>query len=342
MSFMPTAWNKTTGIQARRVADFKDLSHEEWVEKRKDGIGGSDISAIAGVNHFKSAIDVYLEKKGKKVTQENEKMKWGKLLEDPVAQEYSQSIGVQVNRVNAILQHPEIPHFQANIDRLIVRNGHDLSSSDPVHQNLLNNGNGILEVKTTGWAKAWANNSIPDMYYCQLQWYLYITGLKWGHFAVLVSGQDFLTTDLVPYDPKVGKNLAFIADRFWQENIVKDVIPDVDHNPANYESVKLLFPNVDAKTVNLPEDLNDLIAKRILLNKNIGFANDQKKVIDAKVLRALESNKYGFTSKYKVTRVLKSHMSLSKSAIKEKYPKIYAECSSASESVYPLYSEIKS
>lgn len=336
-----TAWNNTTGIKARRVAEFSDLSRDEWLEVRKKGVGGSDIAAIAGVNPFKSAIDVYLEKKGKLVVKENPKMKWGKILEDPVANEYSDSQGVKVQRVNAVLQDLEYPHFQANVDRLIVKNGHSLSDAVPLHNQLLTSGNGILEVKTTGWGAAWANEEIPDMYYLQLQWYLHITKLAWGHFAVLVSGSDFLTTNLIPYDPKVGKYLTMIADKFWHDNILGDVIPEVDQNPANYESMKLLYSDSNDKTVNIPENLNELIEKRIQIQRTISSADKSKKVIDAQILRAMENNKYGLTSKYKVTRVLKSGISLSTPKVRENYPDIFKECSSEYTTIYPLYKEIK-
>jgi len=34
----------------------------EWLKKRKLGIGGSDISAVSGVNPWKTAWDVYMDK----------------------------------------------------------------------------------------------------------------------------------------------------------------------------------------------------------------------------------------------------------------------------------------
>lgn len=340
-NFKPTAWNHTTGIKAKRIAEFDALSHEDWLEVRKKGIGGSDIAAVAGVNPFKSAIDVFLEKQGRLVVQENEKMKWGKILEDPVAREYSDREGVRVNRVKAVLQHPDIPHFQANVDRLIVRNGHSLTEDNPVHATLLSVGNGILEVKTTGWAKAWENGEIPDYNYLQLQWYMHITGLPWGQFAVLVSGQDFFSTPVINYDPKVGKNLAFIADKFWNENVLKNKVPDVDHNPATLNSVKLLYPNVEATECTLPEDMNDLISNRMKLKVSVSTAEKQIKAIDSKILSIVKENKYGLTSKYKVTRVFRSDLKLQSKKFKEENPELFKKYSYANEYSYPLYSEIK-
>ena len=35
------------------IAKTKELSREEWLKLRTNGIGGSDVSIIAGINPFK-------------------------------------------------------------------------------------------------------------------------------------------------------------------------------------------------------------------------------------------------------------------------------------------------
>ena len=44
---------------SRNLYDTKNLT---WDQKRQCGIGGSDIGAICGVNSYKTAYDVYLDK----------------------------------------------------------------------------------------------------------------------------------------------------------------------------------------------------------------------------------------------------------------------------------------
>lgn len=43
-------------IKATKTAD---LSRLDWLRLRQTGIGGSDISAIMGINPYKSAYDLY-------------------------------------------------------------------------------------------------------------------------------------------------------------------------------------------------------------------------------------------------------------------------------------------
>lgn len=40
------------------------MSHQEWLEDRRKGIGGSDVATILGLNQYKSAYQLWLEKTG--------------------------------------------------------------------------------------------------------------------------------------------------------------------------------------------------------------------------------------------------------------------------------------
>ncbi|EPZ54744.1 yqaJ-like viral recombinase domain protein [[Clostridium] sordellii ATCC 9714] len=50
-------------LDAKVIADTKNMTQEEWLKSRQAGIGGSDSSAIAGLNPWKSSIQLYMEKK---------------------------------------------------------------------------------------------------------------------------------------------------------------------------------------------------------------------------------------------------------------------------------------
>jgi putative phage-type endonuclease len=71
---------------ALKFADTKQMSREDWLKHRNKGIGGSDVSAICGLNPWRSPLSVYLEKTGQiEAAEENEAMRWGTLLEPVVA-----------------------------------------------------------------------------------------------------------------------------------------------------------------------------------------------------------------------------------------------------------------
>ena len=70
---------------------------QEWLMERKNYIGGSDLGAIAGLNPYRTALDVYLDKTSDDITEETSPaMRWGNFLEDVVAKAYSEDTGYDV------------------------------------------------------------------------------------------------------------------------------------------------------------------------------------------------------------------------------------------------------
>ena len=91
-------------------ADTRKMSREEWLESRRNGIGGSDASAILGVNPYSSPLKVYMDKICKGVEEEeNEAMRQGTDLEQYVADRFvdfmaKQGTPKKVRKCNRILR----------------------------------------------------------------------------------------------------------------------------------------------------------------------------------------------------------------------------------------------
>ncbi len=146
---------------ALRLVPTVDLPREDWLEVRKRGIGGSDAAAAVGLNPYKSALELWLEKTGRdehlpKIDPHDEESPtyWGNILEPIEAAHYTKRTGRRVRKLNAVLQHPDpaLPWMLANIDR-------EVTGSPEVQ---------ILECKTAGinGAKLW-RDGVPE--YVQLQ-----------------------------------------------------------------------------------------------------------------------------------------------------------------------------
>lgn len=54
-------------LDSEILVSTKDMSKEEWLKHRQSGIGGSDASAVAGINPWKTAVQVYIDKKQEEV-----------------------------------------------------------------------------------------------------------------------------------------------------------------------------------------------------------------------------------------------------------------------------------
>lgn len=79
----------------RTLAKTTNMDRMEWLELRRKGIGGSDVSIIAGINKFKSVFQLWLEKTGHVELEEtdSEYAYFGTILEPLVKKEFMRRTG---------------------------------------------------------------------------------------------------------------------------------------------------------------------------------------------------------------------------------------------------------
>lgn len=183
----------------------KEMTHDEWLEARRIGIGGSDVSAIMGLNAYKSPLSVYLEKIGESPLEDttSEAAFWGTQLEDVIARHYAETNGVKIRRNNHILIHPEYPWMIANIDR-------EAFSDIRGHYG--------VEVKTAGLRNSylWDDGNVPVPYVLQMQHYMAVTG--WDVFVcpALIGGQQYIERE-IPRDEAIIATLIEAEGEFWDK-----------------------------------------------------------------------------------------------------------------------------
>lgn len=293
------------------LAETANMDHLEWLRLRQKGIGGSDAAAIAGLNKYKSPIQVYYEKvEGVKESVPSEAAYWGTILEDIVAQEFSRRTGLKVRRRNAILRHPEYPFMIANIDRLVV--GEDAG----------------LECKTASeylkdeWVEG---EKIPDQYFIQCQHYMAVTGRSRWYIAVLIGGNKF-RWDVIERDEDIIRYLIEIESEFWQRVIEKRP-PEVDGSEASTNLLNLLYPveSVVDDEAELPREVEALIAELEAVNAEIKQKSERKAEIENKIKALLGERERGRTSEYVVKwSVVNSNRFDSKRFAKE-HPDLYQQ-----------------
>ncbi|WP_044737260.1 YqaJ viral recombinase family protein [Geobacillus kaustophilus] len=293
------------------LAETANMNHLEWLHLRQKGIGGSDAAAIAGLNRYKSLIQVYYEKvEGVKESEPSEAAYWGAILEDIVAQEFSRRTGLKVRRRNAILRHPEYPFMIANVDRLVV--GEDAG----------------LECKTGSeylkdeWVEG---EKIPDQYFIQLQHYMAVTGRSKWYIAVLIGGNKF-RWDVIERDEEIINYLIEIEAEFWQRVIEKRP-PEVDGSEASTNLLNLLYPveSVVDDEAELPGEVDALIAELEAVNAEIKQKSEKKVEIENKIKALLGERERGRTNEYIVKwSVVNSNRFDSKRFAKE-HPDLYQQ-----------------
>lgn len=248
--------------QAEVLVRTKDLTKDEWLGFRRKGIGGSDIGAICGVNPWRSAMSVYLDKLNElPPIEENDAMHFGTKLESLVADEYKERTGHRVERRNSMYHHQKHEWALANIDRIIL---------DKVR------GDGILEVKTASEYsnKDWSEGIVPEQYQLQLQWYLWVTGLQWGAFAVLVGGNKFYTYEL-DRDETTISYMVDIAEKFWY-GVQNRIPPAFDGSEDSKNVLKTLYPMSERTEIDLTVPAADLFEKYEKTKTEEAYWSDKK------------------------------------------------------------------
>lgn len=157
-------------------------SREEWLATRRNYIGGSDASAVLGMNPYKSNIQLWEEKVGMAVPEDISEKPYviyghqaEPLLRELFALDYPEYSVDYVD--NNLWLNDKFPFAHASLDGWLTdQNGRK----------------GILEIKTTNILQSmqkekW-NNRIPDNYFIQVLHYLMVTGFD---FAVLKAQLKF-------------------------------------------------------------------------------------------------------------------------------------------------------
>lgn len=176
-------------------------AREQWLAERRNGITATDLPQIVGASAYGSAADVYAEKIGQPLTDDelSEAGEWGVLLEDTVARKWADDRGLTVRRIG-LIAHIADSWKRASLDRLVTG---------------CPDGRCGVEIKTrNAWvADQWADG-VPDAVNVQVQWQLHVSGLDHIHVAALIGGQRMVEHVITP-DPVVIEYLADQAQAVW-------------------------------------------------------------------------------------------------------------------------------
>lgn len=272
-------------MSAQVLTDTRNMTHIEWLDSRRKGIGGSDVAAIAGLNPWKSPMRVFLEKTGQVLDDEaGEAAYWGTKLEAIVAEEFAERTGLKVRRRNAILQHPGYPWMLANVDRLII--GQNVG----------------LEVKTASAYKTgdWEQDSLPDQYMLQIQHYMAVTGYKQWWIAVLIGGNKFMSK-LVERDEDIIRYLIQIESDFWNNHVIPNVPPAFDGSQDATDLLRSKYPVGRPTVIDLPSDAEWLIKQYEVAAEDEKEAKDRKEAAANQLKSLLGENETGLVNGRQVT-----------------------------------------
>jgi len=215
------------------ITKIKRGERSEWLELRKQYIGGADAASVVGLNEYQSPYALWAEKRGLSPEFEgNLRTEVGAFLEDFIAKRFEQETGKKVQRSNYSYVNSDFPWGICDVDRLIV--GEDA----------------ILECKCTNELnlKHYENGDYPPRFYCQVQHYMAILNKQKAYLAVLIgTGRDFKIFE-------VERDDAEIAALMEMEKSFHEYMTSGEEPPAlsaDVDSIELAHPVSDGTSIEL-------------------------------------------------------------------------------------------
>jgi putative phage-type endonuclease len=268
---------------AHKLYDTRTLT---WDQKRQCGIGGSDIGAICGVNSYKTAYDVFLDKTVGQSFHGNNITWFGSVFEHHIAdmfeERYKELFEVKIERKH--FKCREYPWLNGNIDRKLI----DLKTGEA----------GVLEIKTTRtfnndeWGKGCAfgidykliisDNQVPESYYYQVQHYLLCTGFSFAWLCAFSRDTCELRIYKIDADTGVQNLIKKMGTEFWFNHVIKGVEPD--------RNIPLSERKSNGDTIDADGSIIDKVAALKDLQGKIKDLESQEKALKAEIQAFIGDN----------------------------------------------------
>jgi putative phage-type endonuclease len=225
-----------------------------WLAARKEGIGGSEVGALIGVNEHETAMSIWSKKKRTEPDVEltGAPIEWGHRLEDVVAQKTAEEIGLVSRFGGGLWAMNGKEHIRVTPDRFGCKPRSWKAEA-------------VIECKTAGDDEHWESGTIrpggkgtgsaPLGYQAQIQWQMGILGLPVGYLGCfhIDRSRQFFTVE-VHFDADWFGEMMETADDFWEDNILGDEIPLHDfRHPITEGLLKEQHPTVLSPSTDLPD-----------------------------------------------------------------------------------------
>lgn len=220
-------------------------SRAAWLERRRSGIGASEIAIVLGASEWGSILGLYYSKLEESDPDDNddpeEYLQWGNLLQDAILGELAKRAGVKIAARE--------PHLRSTAHAWMLATP-DALTTDGEPMECKNISYGFDE---DDWEVG-----IPEKYYLQCQQQMAVTGAKRCLFGALLWGSRMLW-EWVPRDEAAIARIVKAGSFFWQR-VLKREEPPADGHPEGRKILAKLA--VVEQPVELYEnDIGDLLGE---------------------------------------------------------------------------------
>ena len=202
------------------IVDTTEINEEEWLEYRRTGIGGSDVSALMGESPFTTARDLYYDKL-RIVPAVKDDDNWvqkeiGHLLEDLVAKIFHVKTGYRIYQIKKMFRHP-VHHFMiADVDYFVE---------------LPDGSTAILEIKTTNYnatGRWWDGGieTVPLNYILQGRHYMAVMNVNKVYYCCLYgNNENEVIIRSIDRDLDYESEMIALEEHFWENHVQARIPP---------------------------------------------------------------------------------------------------------------------
>lgn len=220
-------------------------SRDQWLERRRSGIGASDIAGVLGLSPYTTPLQVWASKLVDLPDDPSEAMEWGRRLEPVILDAWQLESRRRVVHRGALLRSRKRPWMMATLDGVTRTNMANFDESDM---------GAVKQVPAVVQAKAvsdWTwNDIVPQHYQLQVQWEMAVTGFELAFVVVLHSGRRLAAYEVFA-DPVVQAELIEEGEQFWSA-VESGEPPAVDADDLSF--LNDLFPTSHEQAVEIPVD----------------------------------------------------------------------------------------
>lgn len=227
--------------------------NEPTIDRRKH-LGGGDISAILGLDPYRSPLSVYNAKLGiAEKEPPSVHMIWGRNVEDAIVTTYRELAkpDVWLGPAGVTPPHPLFPFLRGHYDRTEKSS----AKADP---------HAVIEAKWAGLRQA-AKWSDPDKeapktpvhYFCQAQYYAGLLGLPEVVIVAKQAWRDDLAVYRFPFDEELFDHMTEAGARFWTDHVMAGVPPPPEMGKSTQDDLVRLFPEGSGEIVDATEELQE-------------------------------------------------------------------------------------
>lgn len=270
---------------------------EDWHALRLRHVGASEVAILFGQqpDYAPGLFALWQVKAGRMPPPpvENERVRWGLLLEDAIAAAAAEREGWDVRPG----QYASRTGLGATLDRIIAAPGPNDAGCE---------GPGVLELKNTDWLvhrRQWGEEP-PVHILLQLQAQLLATGFSWGAVAVLVGGND-LRIYRYRARPALHLEIARRVDAFWA-SVRAGQAPNADGSDATFRALQIAHPVEDDEPADLTADAEaDALAAEIAETRALmAEAKARHDAARNRLVQILGPHRWGLTAGWRVSQAV--------------------------------------